>query len=250
MYQAVFFDLDGTLLPIDTHTFMKSYFGALAAFFGARGLDARAVLAGVEAGTHAMFDYDAGATTNEERFWRAYVAFMDERGMGRTDWPDLFAAFYEHEFPKLKGDAKPNPLARDAVDLLARKGYRLLLTTNPLFPPQATLERLAWTGIEAGRFERITTYDNSRFAKPSREYYAENLRAAGLNACDVLMVGNDPVEDGTARELGCGLFLVTDCYVDRAGAGTDLASTPHGTMADLLEFVQGLPDLAADAPAV
>ncbi len=245
MYQAVFFDLDGTLLPIDTRSFMKGYFAALGAFFAGRGVDAKWALTGVRVGTDAMFAYDGGATTNEQRFWDAFLPFAADAGGPERDWRALFAAFYAEEFPKLGAGIEPNPLAREVVACLQGKGYRLALTTNPLFPPEATAQRLAWTGADPAAFERVTAYHNSHYAKPSEEYYAENLAALGLAGADVLMVGNDPVEDGAARRLGCGLYLVTDHLVDREGQGADLAQTPHGSMADLLAFVQGLPDRAS-----
>lgn len=243
MYQAVFFDLDGTLLPIDTHGFMRGYFGALGAFFAGNGVDPAWVLEGVRVGTDAMFSYDGGATTNEQRFWDAFEPYAAASEEPARDWRALFASFYAEAFPRLGEGIEPDPLAHEVVACLRGKGYRLALTTNPLFPPEATAQRLAWTGADPAAFERVTAYQNSRFAKPSERYYAENLDALGLDGADVLMVGNDPVEDGAARELGCGLYLVTDHLVDRGGAGADLAATPHGSMADLLAFVQGFPAL-------
>lgn len=38
-YKAVFFDLDGTLLPIDMDAFLKNYFNDIAAFVQSRGHD-------------------------------------------------------------------------------------------------------------------------------------------------------------------------------------------------------------------
>ena len=40
-YKAVFFDLDGTLLPIDMDAFLKNYFNDIAAFVQARGHERR-----------------------------------------------------------------------------------------------------------------------------------------------------------------------------------------------------------------
>lgn len=247
MYQAVFFDLDGTLLPIDTRAFMSSYFDLLGAFFARAGVDGRTGLEGIRVGTQAMFAYD-GATTNEERFWDAFVPFMDGEladkenvPKGRRAWEGLLGRFYAEEFPRLREGIEPGPLAALVVDALRAKGYRLLLATNPLFPPEATAQRLAWTGVDARAFERVTAYHNSRYAKPTVEYYEENLAALGLTGPDVLMVGNDPVEDHAACACGCSLYLVTDNLVDRDGAGADLAATPHGTLADLLAYVQGMP---------
>lgn len=236
-YQAVFFDLDGTLLPIDTHEFMSTYFGSLASFFAANGCDPRKGMEGIRIGTDAMFAYDGGATLNSERFWSAFIPFMGED----RDWAGLLGAFYGEVFPTLGRDVEPDPRAAQAVDALRSKGYRLVLATNPLFPPEATAERLAWTGVDPAAFERVTAYHNSRFAKPSRPYYQENLDLLGLQGPQVLMVGNDLVDDGAARECGCGLYLVTDHLIARPGDDAELERTPHGTMGDFLAYAQGLP---------
>ena len=242
MYQAVFFDLDGTLLPIDTDAFMHDYFGALARYFGAIGCDPRTGLAGIEAGTKAMFTYDNGATTNSERFWEVFGPFMAQQGEDRS-WDEILTTFYNTTFRTLGEGIEPDPMACEVVACLRAKGYRLVLATNPLFPPEATNERLRWAGIDPAAFERITAYHNSRYAKPSQDYYQENLDALGLEGADVLMVGNDPVDDGPAQTCGCDLYLVTDHLIERQGAGADLDTTPHGTMADLLSLVRTLPSL-------
>ena len=241
MYQAVFFDLDGTLLPIDTHRFMKGYFAALGSFFADRGVEAAWALTGVRVGTDAMFAYDGGKTTNERRFWDAFLSFAEGSRYAGRNWVDLFEEFYRVVFPRLGDAIEPDPHAARIVSCLHGKGYRLALTTNPLFPPQATAQRLAWTGVDPAAFERVTAYQNSHYAKPSTEYYAENLATLGLDGTDVLMVGNDPVEDGAARSCGCDLYLVTDHLVERDGA--DAGATPAGSMTDLLHFVEGLPPL-------
>ena len=39
-YRAIFFDLDGTLLPMELDEFLGAYFEAIANFVAAHGLDA------------------------------------------------------------------------------------------------------------------------------------------------------------------------------------------------------------------
>lgn len=241
MYQAVFFDLDGTLLPLDTDAFMRSYFQALGGYFASVGCDPRTGMAGIKVGTEAMLAPD-GATTNCARFWQAFSPFMADQGDDR-DWEAALGAFYADVFPQLRGDVQPDPHALEVVACLRGKGYRLVLATNPLFPPEATEERLGWAGFAPEAFERITAYHNSRFAKPDAAYYQENLDALGLSPADVLMVGNDPVDDNAPATNGIDLYLVTDHLVERGGEGADLAQTPHGTMADLLAYVRALPAL-------
>lgn len=248
MCQAIFFDLDGTLLPIDTRAFMTSYFRLLEEYFERAGVDPEDGREGIRVGTRAMFAYD-GATTNEQRFWEAFAPFMDRaaerRGAAPLDWRAFMARFYAEEFPRLGRDVRPNPLAAEVVDEARRRGFRLALATNPLFPPEATAQRLSWTGVDASAFERVTAYQNSRYAKPAPEYYRELLDAMGLSGEEVLMVGNDPVEDFAACSQGCGLYLVTDQLIDRGGEGAGLEETPHGSMADLLAFVRAMPRAGA-----
>lgn len=244
MYQAVFFDLDGTLLPIDTDAFMHDYFGLLARFFASVGCDPKKGLAGIKAGTDAMFAYDGGASSNSDRFWSVFGPFMAQQGEER-DWQSLLDKFYATVFPTLQEGIQPNPLAAEVVACLHAKGYRLVLATNPLFPIEATEQRLGWTGVDTQAFERITAYHNSCYAKPSVAYYQENLELLGLSADKVLMVGNDLSDDGAAHACGCDLYVVTDHLIERPDAAVSLAETPHGTMADLLSYVQALPSLVA-----
>ena len=62
--------------------------------------------------------------------------------------------------------------------------------------------------------------------KPRPLYYAENLAAAGVDGADVLMVGNNTVEDLSFMHLGADGYLVTDWLLDPAGF--DLASGRRG----------------------
>ena len=91
---------------------------------------------------------------------------------------------------------------RQTVDILKQKGYRLVLATNPLFPPVATNQRVAWAGLSPHDFEYISYYDNSSYCKPSPKYYHEILDALQLRADECYIVGNDTKEDMSAMALG------------------------------------------------
>ena len=68
--KAIFFDLDGTLLPMDLNEFVQTYFGLLAKRLPQ--YDPKAVIAAVWQGTRAMTAND-GTMTNEDRFWSVFA---------------------------------------------------------------------------------------------------------------------------------------------------------------------------------
>lgn len=80
-YKAVFFDLDGTLLPIDMDAFLKNYFNDIAAFVQARGHDPKQFIDALSAGVKSMLTKQGGL--NSERFWETFTSRMGGRQLGR-----------------------------------------------------------------------------------------------------------------------------------------------------------------------
>ncbi len=235
-YRAFFFDLDGTLLPMEIDEFMRSYFASLGAFVAQLGVPPEAFVAGMKAGIKNMAAHDDGRP-NAEAYWAGFFAHVDAAA---CDWTAELARYYEHEFGKLGEGVVPNPAAARAVDALASKGYPLVLATMPMFPERAVRWRLEWAGVDPERFARLTHFENSTSVKPKPAYYAEGLAAAGVAGADVLMVGNNTVEDLAACSLGADAFLVTDHLLDPTG-GFDLSSAKHGTMEEFAAWVEELP---------
>ena len=92
--RAILFDMDGTLLPMDTELFTRMYFKILTAKFAPFGYDPKALIDAVWAGTAAMVKND-GAQTNETVFWARFGALMGE---GALRDRALFDEFYCKDF--------------------------------------------------------------------------------------------------------------------------------------------------------
>ncbi|WP_080803286.1 HAD family hydrolase [Arabiibacter massiliensis] len=245
-YRAIFFDLDGTLLPMEIDEFMRSYFAALGGYVARFGVAPEAFMAGMKAGIENMAAHDDGRP-NSEAFWEGWFAHVDADA---CDWQVELDRFYEGPFGELGADVAPNPAAARAVDALAAKGYPLVLATMPMFPERAVRWRLEWAGVDPDKFARLTTFMNSTSVKPKPAYYAENLAAAGVHGADVLMVGNNTVEDLGIRSLGADAFLVIDHLLDPTDGGFDLAGVKHGTMEEFAAWAEALPVCADPADGI
>ena len=199
-YKAVFFDLDGTLLPVDMDTFLQAYFKALGKYAAEHGQEPKQFTDALNKGVFAMIKEEGGR--NDERFWQTFCAVL---GIDESEMPayeQLMESFYNTAFDELGALITPTPESAQVVNLLREKGYRLYLTTMPLFPRIAVEKRVQWAGCDPQAFERITTYDNSTSTKPHLEYYRENVEAIGLKPEEILMVGNNTREDLSAMQLG------------------------------------------------
>ena len=232
MIQAVLFDLDGTLLPMDQDEFVNGYFAFLCQKMAPYGYEAKKLTKSIWGGTAAMVSND-GSCTNEEAFWRYFLGVYGEEA--RQHIP-LFEEFYAVDFQRAKEFCGYTPKAAETVRLVKRLGARAVLATNPLFPETATRSRIGWAGLRPEDFELYTTFENSRTCKPNPDYYREVLQKLGLPAGDCLMVGNDAHEDMVAETTGMKVFLLTDCLINKSGA--DISCWPHGGFDELTDYLR------------
>lgn len=229
--KAVFFDLDGTLLPMDLEAFTKQYFGAIAKWLAPHGFEPNATVDAILKGSYAMVKND-GSRSNEQAFW----AYFEER-MGKVDRA-LFDAFYREKAPALVETCEQNPRAREAVEAVRASGALAILATNPMFPAVFTELRAARAGLDTSELALVTTYENSCHCKPNPAYYEDILNHLSLAPEDCLMVGNDVEEDIVpAASLGMSTFLVTDWLINKKER--DITAYPHGDFDALLAFLRG-----------
>lgn len=240
-YRVICFDLDGTLLPMDLDEFMGGYLSSIAKFAAMKGLDTDVFTKGLMAGTKNMA-VSGEDKVNADAFWEVMFQFIDSSA---CNWEALFEEFYLGDFKGIGANVVPNPAAARALATLKDKGYTLALTTMPMFPKLAVDERLRWAGIDASVFDRITTYENSKSVKPRQTYYAENLAALGVRGEDVLMVGNNTVEDLAFLDLGADGYVITDHLIDPVSY--DFTTIKNGSMEDFAAWVETLP--VCESPA-
>lgn len=234
MISTIFFDLDGTLLPMDQDIFLKAYMGGLAKKMAPYGYDPDLLVKSIWKGTGAMVMND-GSARNDEVFWKTFSGVYGRDT--RVDEP-VFEEFYHNEFQNVSKVCGFDPRAAETVAELKGMGYQVVLATNPLFPAIATHSRAKWAGLNPDDFEYITTYENSYHCKPNPDYYREILGKLGLKAEECLMVGNDVNEDMIARELGMKVFLLTDCIINKDNL--DISQYPNGSFPELLTYIRSL----------
>lgn len=232
MIKYVWFDLDGTLLPMDQDYFTRKYFEELTRTMAPKGVDAQALKAAVWQGMGAMLRND-GSHTNEEVFWQCFSQTLGEDILKLK--PD-FDDFYLHEFNNVRQYCGFEPKAAETVRFLQQKDIPVGVATLPVFPKEAIEARLRWAGLTAEAFAFCTSYESCRYTKPALGFYRDLLPKIDCQPQECLMVGNNVDEDMIAAELGLQVFLLTDCLINEHDR--DINAYPHGGFDALLDFLR------------
>lgn len=236
MLDAILFDLDGTLLPMDNDEFIKGYLKLIAKTAMQWGYTSpEETVAALWEGVAAMVKNN-GEMSNYDAFWKRFEEFL-----GRDCSEDIpkFDKFYENDFMQLKALSSPTSLAKVAVEEARRHAKYVILASNPVFPLVATEMRMGWTGLSPSDFDWVTNYSNSTSCKPNPEYYRGILKRFAIDPSKCVMIGNDVREDYLAsKEAGVGsAFIVNDYIINRKG---DAVDCKNGTYADMIEYIKSL----------
>ena len=112
MLQAILFDLDGTLLPMDNDAFTREYFRLLAKTACPWGFtDSDRLIKTVWAGVEAMASND-GSRSNYDAFWDVFARVY---GQDKLALIPQFSRFYDNEFRQAVSATGPGPLDRKSV---------------------------------------------------------------------------------------------------------------------------------------
>lgn len=231
---TIFFDLDGTLLPMNQEEFTKRYFHLLCQKMQKHGYQPEELMYGIWEGTKEMLKND-GLESNEVVFWKKFHSIFGDRV-----WQDreLFEDFYHHDFAGIQVVCGKYEKAAELITNLKKRGFSVCLATNPIFPEIATRARIEWAGLRYEEFDYVTTYENSEYAKPNPKYYESLLKKIGKKTEECFMVGNDTGDDMVAEKLGMQVFLLTDSLINERQI--DISKFPHGNFEELWKYCDNL----------
>ena len=217
MLKAVFFDLDGTLLPLNEEEFTKIYFSLISKRMIPLGYEPEELISVIWAGTKAMYKND-GIKTNEEVFWDVFKSHYGIEKMKDKEYMD---EFYTNEFRKTKESCEENPLAKDIISFCKDNNLLVVLSTNPIFPKTGTMTRMSYIGLKEEDFDYVTYYENSSYCKPNPMYFKKLLNKFNLKPEEVIVFGNNTYEDGECAKL-CGIecFMVGNYVINSPKTNT------------------------------
>lgn len=209
--KTILFDLDGTLLPIDTDRFVYQYMKELSAHVE-HMIPPEVLIGQIMVAIKAMVANTDTARTNAQIFADSFFPAVNRT---EAELMPYFADYYQERFPALRSTCPGLPgIGRAVVQSAVDQGYEIVLATNPLFPRVAIEQRMRWIGVEHMPWRLVTVYEEMHACKPQPAYYREVLAVIGRTPDECLMVGNDVIDDGAAAQVGIDLFFVTDYLIN------------------------------------
>lgn len=239
--RAVLFDLDGTLLQVEMGEFIPRYVDGLATRF-ADLISPRKFRKLFLGGIRELILGQPNGATNEERLLAAL-----EKGLPISvlEFRQRLEQFREQGTDALADLVSAIPAAGAAVEHCRSQGHKLVLATNPVFPRFMIDARQRWSGLGGTHFDHVTSYENSRYCKPSLDYFTEVAEQIGVPVNQCLMIGNDSSHDLAAMGAGMATYLVDTYLVERPGRSWP--SDFRGNHDELLEFLHDhLPNCTAE----
>lgn len=214
----ILFDMDGTLVTGDTDLFFYVFFNEMVMkylknFGGDPDTVEQMLLKCI-----GVMQQNNGVTTNETIFYKALEKLS---GVKETKLRVFFDDFYKNEFKKTHMTYDPIPKMNEVLDYLSRKGYNLILATDPTIPLCAIEFKLKDCDIDKNIFSYITTNENSNYTKLNVEYYNNILKKCGLKASESIMVGNHAEKDKLAEKAGIKTILIKDYLVNKNNINLD-----------------------------
>ncbi len=230
--EAILFDLDGTLLNVEMNAYISGYVQGLAGHFADLVHHCRF------ADTMVNTAYDlVRAEGGDQSLEQLFLSLLEQRlGIDGDLFRRRLQRFCDDGLQQLAPLVRPFPLVREILQCCFDSDLRVIIATNPVFPRAVVEARLQWGRLDDFPFELVTSYENSRFCKPHRQYFLDILVSRGLAPDQAMMVGNDTEYDLPAQQAGLPTFLLDTCLIDERNrsAHADFRGGHH----DLLALVR------------
>lgn len=212
--QAVFFDLDGTLVDVDMDRFVPSYLRRLTERMSDQVSPARAIQA-LHLAVSVMFANTDAARTLESILLEV---LQSEVSITSEQYAASLERFCQTDLEALRPLVTGHPLSSQLVESCLARGWKVVLATNPIFPRAVIDARIAWGDLDGDAFHYVTAYETEHFCKPNPAFFEELLTQLQIPAETCLMVGNDTLHDLSANQVGMQTCLLTPWRIKRPGA--------------------------------
>jgi len=224
-YDAVFLDVDGTLLYVDLD--VGGHVEDLASFATNGSLSVEAARGPVWEGVHEHIRENINYPSAEElaRF-RRENARRTARALALDAPDEVLVAVSRRRI-----SFNPYPEPERVLEELARMGVPLYAVSTWDVELEAVLDDLGWRRF----FDDLVVSARVGVEKPDGELFERTLEVAGVGRHRAVMVGNDPVSDVRTARAGIDAVLV-----DRRGN----VEAPEVAVA-VLPDLRGLPALVA-----
>jgi putative hydrolase of the HAD superfamily len=222
-YDAVFLDVDGTLLWVDLD--VEGYVEDLAPYSGNGGLTTESVAGPVWGSLRRHIEGNIGYRTEEEleRF-KQRNARMTAAELGIEAPIEVLAQVAQRRI-----SFNPYPESEAVLRRLKEQGAKIYAVSNWDIELVKVLDDLGWRGY----FDGVIASAVVGVEKPEGGIFEEALRIGNIPRDRVIHVGNDPITDiEGASEAGIDSVLV-----DRRGT----VETPRATF--VLADLNGLPGI-------
>ncbi len=210
-YDAVFLDIDGTLLWVDLD--VRGYVEDLAPYSANGGLTTERVAGPIWEGLRRHIRENIKHRTEED------LAGFKRRNAEQTAAQLGIEAPLEivTQVAERRISFNPYPESEGVLQELRAMEVPLYVVSNWDIELTRVLEDLGWTGY----FDGVVASAVVGVEKPEAEIFEEALRASGVARSRAVHVGNDPLTDVQGASAA-GLDTV---FVDRRGAGDVYGAT-------------------------
>lgn len=211
--QAVFFDLDGTLIDIDIELFVTGYLNRLTEQMSEWAEPARATRV-LHQAVAAMF---ANKDPDKSLEVVLHEVLQQELSMDPLDYQGCLERFCRKSLDSLSPLVKGHPLSSQLINISHARGWKVALATNPIFPRVVVDARLSWGNLRSDAFNHVCSYETEHYCKPDPLFFEEQLDRMQVSADACLMIGNDALHDMSASQVGIRTCLLTPWCIKRPG---------------------------------